>query len=200
MSVSVAAGGSRSRRGTGGDGAGLRSLRAAAEQYAALGWPVLPGPVCDGLTTWHPASHAPLGPREPTVPRCEATVDRGVVSRWWSVHRQTILAPAGRRFDVIRAPGLLGWDALAAFDGGAPLGPVALSPHGVLFFAEPGTVVDLHLDSVPGVEIVSPGVLVALPPSRVVAGAVRWRISPLDRGDLGDGCEILRKLVELSRE
>ena len=174
------------------------ALRTAAQHYAALGWPVLPGPVCDGLTTWHPVSHAPLGPREPTVPRSAATVDHRVISQWWSVHRQSILAPAGGQFDVLRTPTYLGWRTLAAFDGGAPLGPVAISPRGALFFVEPGTCRDCG--TVRGVECVSPGALVVLPPSRVVAGVVWWRISPLDCPRLGDGAEILGKLAELSGE
>ncbi|MFD2467690.1 bifunctional DNA primase/polymerase [Amycolatopsis silviterrae] len=195
VAMTVAA---RCSRSTGDHEVALRSLRTAAQHYAARGWPVLPGPMCDGLTTWHPASHAPLGPREPTVSRTDATVDRRVISRWWSVHRQSILAPAGGQFDVLRTPTYLGWRTLAAFDGGAPLGPVAISPRGALFFVEPGTCAN-H-GTVLGVEFVPPGALVVLPPSRVVAGVVWWRISPLDREVLGDGAEILGKLAELSGE
>ncbi|MGW7531253.1 bifunctional DNA primase/polymerase [Amycolatopsis sp. NPDC054798] len=196
--MTVVARGSRSRCLMGDHGAGVRTLRAAAEHYAAWGWPVLPGPVCDGLTTWHPVTCEPLGPREPTVPRSGATVDRRVIAEWWSVHRQAILSPVGCRFDVIRTPTFLGWRALAAFDDGDPLGPVALSPQGALFFVEPGTCGSSEAG--PGVEVLAPGVLVALPPSRVVAGVVWWRISPADRDTLGDGAEILGRLAGLSGE
>ncbi|WP_275294047.1 MULTISPECIES: bifunctional DNA primase/polymerase [unclassified Amycolatopsis] len=196
--MTAVARGSRSRCLAGDHGVALRSLRAAAENYAALGWPVLPGPVCDGLTTWDPVSFERLGGRESTMSPAEATVDRRVVSKWWAVHRQAILAPVGEHFDVVRAPTHLGWRALAAFDGGHPLGPMALSPHGAFFFVEPGTCGDSELAS--GVEVLSPGDLVVLPPSRVVAGVVWWRISPLERDLLGDGAGILRKLAELSGE
>ncbi|WP_235078918.1 bifunctional DNA primase/polymerase [Amycolatopsis orientalis] len=196
--MTAVARGSRSRCLAADHGVALRSLRTAAEHYAALGWPVLPGPVCDGLTTWHPVSFELLGGREATVPRSSATVDRRVVAGWWSVHRQAILAPVGEHFDVLRAPTHLGWRSLAAFDGGRPLGPMALSPHGAFFFVTPGRCGNCEL--APGVEVVSPGELVVLPPSRVVAGVVWWRISPLERDTLGDGAEILRKLAELSRE
>ncbi|WP_037714837.1 MULTISPECIES: bifunctional DNA primase/polymerase [Actinomycetes] len=194
--MTAVARGSRSRCLAGDHGAALGSLRAAAEHYAALGWPILPGPVCDGLTTWHPVTFERLGGREPTVPRSEATVDRCVVAEWWSIHRQAILAPVGEHFSVLRAPTYLGWQTLAAFDGGRPLGPMALSPHGAFFFVEPGTFGDCALGS--GVEVVAPGDLVVLPPSRVVAGVVWWRISPLEREMLGDGAAILEKLAELS--
>lgn len=195
--MTVVARGSRSRCLARDHGAALGSLRAAAEQYAARGWPVLPGPVCDGLTNWHPVSFELLGGREPTVPRSEATADLRVVSGWWSVHRQAILAPVGQHFGVLRAPTHLGWRVLAAFGGGRPLGPMALSPHGAFFFVEPGLRGEHDLAS--GIEVVPPGDLVVLPPSRVVSGVVWWRISPVDRDALGDGAEILGKLAELSR-
>lgn len=137
LAMTVVVRGSRSRCLARDHGAALRALRAAAEQYAARGWPVLPGPVCDGLTTWHPVTFELLGGREPTVPRSAATVDPRVISEWWAVHRQAILAPVGRHFDVLRAPTHLGWRALAAFNGGRPLGPMALSPHGAFFSSNP---------------------------------------------------------------
>ncbi|WP_409463653.1 bifunctional DNA primase/polymerase [Amycolatopsis sp. GA6-003] len=196
--MTAVARGSRSRCLARDHGAALRSLRAAAEHYAELGWAVLPGPVCDGLTAWHPVTLELLGGREPTVSPADATVDRRVVAEWWAVHRQTILAPVGGAFDVVRAPTRLGGRVLAAFDGGHPLGPMALSPHGAFLFVEPGSCGD-H-DPVPGVEVVAPGELVVLPPSRVVSGVVWWRISPVDRDSLGDGAELLGKLAELSRE
>ncbi|WP_116206614.1 bifunctional DNA primase/polymerase [Amycolatopsis circi] len=196
--MTLVARGSRSRCLAGDHGAALRSLRLAAEQYAARGWPVLPGPVCDGLTSWDPVTLELLGGREAAVSPVGATVDSRVISEWWSVHRQAILAPVGRHFDVLRTPTHLGWRTLAAFDGGRPLGPMALSPHGAYFFVEPG--VRVNDDLAPGVEILSSGDLVVLPPSRVVAGVVWWRISPADRDALGDGAEILDKLAELSRE
>ncbi|OAP23772.1 MULTISPECIES: bifunctional DNA primase/polymerase [Amycolatopsis] len=194
--MTAVARGSRSRCLAGDHRVALRALRAAAENYAARGWPVLPGPVCDGLTTWDPVSFELLGGRESSASRSEATVDRRVVSEWWAVHRQAILAPVGEHFDVVRAPTHLGWRALAAFDGGRPLGPMALSPHGAFFFVEPGTCGEHELAS--GVEVFSPGDLVVLPPSRVVGGVVWWRISPVDREALGDGAGIVGKLAELS--
>ncbi|WP_370935716.1 bifunctional DNA primase/polymerase [Amycolatopsis sp. cg13] len=196
--MTLVARGSRSRCLAGDHGAALRSLRSAAESYAARGWPVLPGPVCDGLTSWDPVTLELLGGREPAASPSGATVDRCVISEWWSAHRQAILAPVGRHFDVLRTPTHLGWRMLAAFGGGRPLGPMALSPHGAYFFVEPGLRVD-H-DLAPGVEVLSPGDLVVLPPSRVVSGVVWWRISPVDQDALGDGDGILGKVAELSRE
>ncbi|MFB9930307.1 bifunctional DNA primase/polymerase [Amycolatopsis halotolerans] len=196
--MTLVARGSRSRCLAGDHGAALRALRAAAENYAARGWPVLPGPVCDGLTSWDPVTLELLGGRETAVSRSGATVDRRVISEWWSAHRQAILAPVGRQFEVLRTTAHLGWRTLAAFEGGLPLGPVALSPHGAYFFVESGIRADR--EPAPGVEVLAPGDLVVLPPSRVVSGVVWWRISPADRDTLGDGAAILGKLAELSRE
>ncbi|WP_234392919.1 MULTISPECIES: bifunctional DNA primase/polymerase [Actinomycetes] len=198
--MTVGVGGSRSRRLMGDRGVGLRALRSAAERYAARGWPVLPGPVCDGLTAWHPLTCAPLGSREPTVPSSEATVDRRVIAQWWSGQRQAILALVGPRFAVLRTPVSIGEQVLAAFDGGRPLGPVALWPHGAWFFVEPGFRVNDGLALAPGVEVVPPGDVVCLPPSRVVSGVVRWRVSPMERDALGDSTAILAKVAELSLE
>ncbi|MET9260511.1 bifunctional DNA primase/polymerase [Amycolatopsis sp. NPDC004079] len=178
-------------------GAGLQSLREAAERYAARGWPVLPGPACDGIATWHPNKTAPARPGEAAVDVSAATTDPGVIGEWWSHRRHTVVVQSGRRFDVLRTPTLLGWRAMAAFGGRRPLGPVAVAPQGVFFLVEAGIPLDRRLCEAAGVDLMAPGTLVTLPPSRVFGGAVSWRISPEDIEALGDSGQIQDKLADL---
>ncbi|SFQ27727.1 bifunctional DNA primase/polymerase [Amycolatopsis rubida] len=181
-------------------GAGPRALREAAERYAARGWRVLPGPVSDGIATRHPVTFKPLRSWEAAADVSAATAEPRRIREWWSRHAHTILAQTGRQFDVLRTPTLLGWQAMAAFGGGHPLGPVATSPQGVFFFVKAGSSLKRELGNVAGVELVQAGTLVALPPSRAVSGAVSWRIQPEDIEDLGDCDEIQDKLAELAAD
>ncbi|ATY17042.1 hypothetical protein CU254_41395 (plasmid) [Amycolatopsis sp. AA4] len=176
---------------------GLR-LREAAERYAAIGWPVLPGPECDGVTTWHPFEYGSLRPGEAAVDPSSATTDRRVVGEWWSRGRRpTILAPTGRHFDVIRTSTYLGSRAIAALGVRPPLGPAALSPHGTFFLVEAATTADRETAETAGVELMPTGTLVALPPSRIRFGSVSWRVAPDDVDALGVCGEILATLAEM---
>ncbi len=168
------------------DSRSRRALLAAAHNYAALGWRVLPGPVCDGIANWHPVSVAPLGVAEPTVPRENATTDQRVVATWWETHRQAILAPVGDSFEVLRVSTPLACQAAALLEE-RHLGPVALAPSGGYFFVEPGATIAAELSGRKGIEFMHPNSLAVLPPSRVIGGVVNWWISPLrSGGQLGD--------------
>ena len=168
------------------DSRSQRALLAAAHKYAAFGWRVLPGPVCDGIANWHPVSVAPLGVAEPTVPRENATTDQRVVATWWETHRQAILAPVGDSFDVLRVSTPLACSAAELLEN-RHLGPVALAPSGGYFFVEPGATISPELSSMRGIELMHPNSFVVLPPSRVLGGVVTWWISPLrSEGRLGD--------------
>jgi hypothetical protein len=163
-----------------------RALLAAAHNYAALGWRILPGPICDGMASWHPVSVEPLGTTEATVPRESATTDQGVVDSWWEVHRQAILAPVGESFDVLRVSTPLACQAAAILEKGH-LGPVALAPSGGYFFVAPGATLAPELSNIRGIELMSPDSFVTLPPTRVRGGVVTWWISPVrSKGQLGD--------------
>ncbi|WP_206793952.1 bifunctional DNA primase/polymerase [Amycolatopsis sp. MtRt-6] len=163
-----------------------RALLAAAHKYAALGWRVLPGPVCDGIANCHPISVKPLGVAEPTVPPERATTDRRVVATWWETHQHAILAPVGDSFEVLRVSTSLACEASALLEE-RHLGPVALAPSGGYFFVAPGATIPRELSRMRGIELMHPNSLMVLPPSRVLGGVVTWWISPLrSEGKLGD--------------
>lgn len=148
----------------------LRSSRAtlaAARKYAELGWRVLPGPVCDGLANWHPISEEPPSSNEPTVPSSSATTDQRVIDGLWKTHQQTILAPVGDSFGVLRVSTPLACQAAAIMERGN-LWPVALAPNGGHFFVEAGATLPVDLRNVRDVGLAPRGSLVALPCQRPV--------------------------------
>ncbi|MDX3187742.1 bifunctional DNA primase/polymerase [Streptomyces sp. MN03-5084-2B] len=174
------------------------SLRSAALTYVELGWPVLPGPVCDGLASWHPVTAERLGCCEAVVDDKLATTDSTVIERWWAHHPHIVLAATGRQFDVLRVPTPAASQAIALMS--LPLGPVALAADGVRFFVEPGAMLGPELAKVHGVELLQAGGLTALPPSRVKPGVVSWWISPsATQGRLGDAESVQAALVKSMR-
>jgi len=174
------------------------SLRSAAVAYAELGWPVLPGPVCDGLASWHPVTAERLRCCKAVVDDKLATTDSVVIARWWAHHPHIILAVTGMQFDVLRVPTPAASRATALMS--LPLGPVALAADGVRFFVEPGGALAPELAKVHGVELLQSGGLTPLPPSRVKPGVVSWWISPsATQGRLGDVESVQAALVKSMR-
>ena len=161
-------------------------LRAAALEYVVRGWGVLPGPVCDGLR--YSAGHCerPVEGLLPVLPPARTLRNAREVWAWWKVAPYGILARAGEAFDVICAP-----TALAVEASGHPWFPlngcpVAMAPDGARFLVRTGAIVRLGLAAV-RVRVAEPGEIVALPPTRVIAGAVTWWVRPEDTGwRLGD--------------
>lgn len=131
------------------------SLRSAAVAYAEFGWPVLPGPVCDGLASWHPVTNEQLGCCEAVVDDKLATTDSIVICRWWAHHPHIVLAVTGMKFDVLRVPTPAASQATGLMS--LPLGPVALAADGVRFFVERGAALAPELANVHGVELLAPG-------------------------------------------
>ncbi len=175
-----------------------QSLLSAAVTYAELGWPVLPGPVCDGLASWHPVTAERLGCCEAVVDDKLATTDSIVIARWWAHHPHIILTATGTQFDVLRVPTPLASDAAGLMS--TPLGPVALAADGVRFFVEPGATLAPELTKVHGIELLQLGGLQPLPPSRVKPGVVSWWIPPsATQGRLGDADRVQAALVEPMR-
>jgi len=173
------------------NGRRCEALVKAALSYAALGWHVLPGPVCDGLASWHPVTAEQLSSTEPTVSVEDATTDPDTIKRWWRRYPHTILAPAGDVFDVIRAPTPIAAPATAAMASYENLGPVAVSADGTRFFVQPGSTLMPQLAGGRGMEISAAGSLIALPPSRVLFGVASWWIAPAStQGRLGDADSI----------
>jgi hypothetical protein len=161
-------------------------LQAAAVEYVVHGWGVLPGPVCDGVR--YSAGHCerPVEGLVPVLPSARTVRNARAVWSWWNVAAYGILARAGEAFDVICAP-----TALAVEASGHPwfpLGgcPVAMAPDGARFLVRTGAKVWPELVA-HRVRVAERGEIVALPPTRVIAGAVTWWVRPEDtRWRLGD--------------
>jgi hypothetical protein len=149
-------------------------LEKAALSYAERGWAVLPGPVCDGLTCWDPATVEPLLAVQPVVAARLATTDSAVVRSWWAQHPHTILTRVGVGFDVLCAPTWLAAAAVISSSIRRHLGPIALCPEGARFLVRPDAAVIAALADERGVRILPRGTLVALPPSRVRSRSVSW--------------------------
>ncbi|WP_130796137.1 bifunctional DNA primase/polymerase [Streptomyces otsuchiensis] len=170
----------------------------AVAEYAGLwGWEVLPGalaghdgagrlfcscaePRCDS-----PGAH-PLDPE--LVIRAGTTLE-GVTRAWAECPGAGVLLPTGRSFDVVEAPHAAAELALLRMERlGLRLGPVALAPHGrVWFFTSPGTarLMPGLLDGMgwdaPTVDVrgLGPGHHITAPPSNHGGqGPVRWLRAP----------------------
>jgi Bifunctional DNA primase/polymerase, N-terminal len=118
------------------------ALGAAAQRYAALGWPVCPGAnpsgeldgigmpepgracSCDRVGCPAPGAH----PVSPTW-QMQATVDSAVIGQWWEARPEAnVILATGRVFDVLDVPAVAGASALARMAvAGAETGPVAVN-------------------------------------------------------------------------
>lgn len=200
-------------------------MRAAALEYAQIGWPV-----CRGA---HPD---PVGPRSCTCDRMgcpdpgthpvsaawavEASTDADVINRWWDAEPEAnVILPTGRVFDVFDVPAGAGILALAQMDrAGLRAGPVAVvDDQRYLFFVATRSPIDedewwsCHLDCVPETVADSPGLrwhcrnsYVPAPPSALPSGGrVGWLRSPFTGEgsvDLPDPIAVLGILVDACGE
>jgi hypothetical protein len=140
-----------------------------------------------------------MGATEPVVTDQRASLDARIVGRWWADRPYTVLTPVGAEFDVLCAPTLL-----AAVATGLPLfrenpGPVAISPRGTRFLVAPGAVLCSDMVGVRGVEIIRRGAFLPLPPSRVVAGSMTWRITPTAAGGMLGDAELVQAALRAAR-
>jgi hypothetical protein len=165
---------------------GRRTLRTAALSFVEQGWPVVPGPLCDGLRYIGAGSARGVRATAPVVPAEGGSLDVRVVEHWWAERPYTVLAPLGVAFDVLCAPTLLATVATGLPMFRDNLCPVAMSPQGARFFVKPGGVLSPDLAGVRGVEILRRGAFLPLPPSRVVGGSMSWWITPAAAAGIGD--------------
>ncbi|HEX9040890.1 MAG TPA: bifunctional DNA primase/polymerase [Trebonia sp.] len=126
------------------------TFAAAAQEYAALGWPVcqganpsrgldgigMPEPgracSCDRVGCPAPGAH----PVSPTW-QMQATVDAAVIGQWWEARPEAnVILATGRVFDVLDVPAVVGATALARMAAAAvETGPVAVQgTERMLFF------------------------------------------------------------------
>lgn len=165
---------------------GRRALRLAALSYVERGWPVVPGPLCDGLRYTRPGSPHVVAAAKPVAPEA-ASLEPRLVERWWTERPHTVLTPVGVEFDVLCAPTLLATIATGLPVFRENLCPVAMSPRGARFLVARGGVLDDDLAGVRGLEFLTRGAFLPLPPSRVVGGSMNWWITPAAaEGRLGD--------------
>jgi hypothetical protein len=166
---------------------GRRALRLAALSYVERGWPVVPGPLCDGLRYTRPEYPHVVAAAKPVASTQDASLDSRLVERWWTERPHTVLSPVGVGFDVLCAPTLLATVATGLPVFRENLCPVAMSPQGARFLVARGGVLDEDLAGVRGLEFLAGGEFLPLPPSRVVGGSMNWWITPAAAGGrLGD--------------
>jgi hypothetical protein len=194
-------------------------MGAAAQEYAALGWPCCPGAhsttdgmracSCDRIGCPSPGAHP-----SSQVWQLQATIDADRVGQWWAADPEAnIVLPTGRVFDVFDVPAEAGRLALTRMENlGVPAGPVAaMGDERYLFFvATRGAPVDedewwsCHLDTVPESVAETPGMrwhcrdsYVVVPPSVLPLGrAVTWVNFP-DNAALPDPVRILEILADV---
>ena len=204
------------------------ALGAAAQQYAAMGWPVCPGAhasrgidgtpergracSCDRVGCPAPGAH----PVSPTW-QMQATVDSETIRQWWETRPEAnVILVTGRFFDVLDVPAVAGAAALAAMAAADVVtGPVAIQgTERMLFFvATRGAPADEEewwscgLDSSPDTSAKTELLrwycrdsFVLAPPSRFRDGQdVRWVRQPAGL-TLPDALRLLEFLVDACEE
>jgi hypothetical protein len=194
-------------------------MGAAAQEYAALGWPCCPGAhsttdgtracSCDRIGCPSPGAHP-----SSQVWQLQATIDADRVGQWWAADPEAnIILPTGRVFDVFDVPASAGRLALTRMERDrVPVGPVAaMGDERYLFFvATRGAPVDedewwsCHLDTVPESVVETPGMrwhcrdsYVVAPPSVLPLGRrVTWVNFP-GNATLPDPVRVLEILADV---
>jgi hypothetical protein len=193
-------------------------VAAAAQRYAIMGWPVVPGahPIypglcsCDRVGCPAPGAH-PVSPAWQVL----ATVDAGTIRRWWRKWPDAnVLLVTGRVFDVLDVPARAGRIAIDHFGTGGQCGPVAAGEDRFLFFtitrgapADEDEWWSCHLDCVPDGVADTPGLrwhcresYVLAPPSVQASGQqMQWIREPLEY-PLRDPMPLLSVLAEACEE
>jgi Bifunctional DNA primase/polymerase, N-terminal len=205
-----------------------QALGAAAQEYAAMGWPVCPGAhpsrgldgtlepgracSCDRVGCPAPGGH----PVSPTW-QMQATVDSETIGQWWEARPEAnVILVTGRVFDVLDVPALAGATALTRMAAaGVETGPVAVQgTERMLFFVGTrGAPADEEewwscgLDSSPDTSTPAESLrwhtrdsYVLAPPSRLGNSQdVRWVRQPAGQ-PLPDALRLLEFLVDACEE
>jgi hypothetical protein len=176
-------------------------LRAALE-YAALGWPVVPGAI------WHEGRFADPVDRNPVCDPClrpieEATTDTALVSEWWS-------GPCSRQPNVLTVTGpaigaFMLTEAMVMALADHPL--FAARPTPVLAFANLPLAYFLVRPPLPSVllsgeaRVLDAGMPMPLPPSDLDATAALWLITPEQAGnDVWPGDDLADLIENVGRK
>ncbi|MFF0144902.1 hypothetical protein [Amycolatopsis sulphurea] len=157
-------------------------VRAAAIEYPAYGWGVLPGSVWNGRR--YTLGHTPTlvdGLAPAMLSGRTLRIAREVWS-WWSVAPYAVLARAGEDFDVLTAPAELVTVALELPGSVVRTCPVMLAPDrtSARLVVRRGSRLRWELHGVRGVTLLPVGALVALPPTVTAEGEWSWWVDPSD--------------------
>jgi len=205
------------------------ALGGAAQEYAALGWPVCQGASpsrgldgigmpepgracsCDRVGCPAPGAH----PVSPTW-HMQATVDAAVIGQWWEARPEAnVILATGRVFDVLDVPAVGGATALARMaEAGVDTGPVAVQgTERMLFFVLTRGAPDdedewwsCGLDASPDLSMQTEALrwhcrdsYVLAPPSRYGSGQDVRWVRP-PAGALPDALRLLEYLVDACEE
>ncbi|RKT52471.1 bifunctional DNA primase/polymerase [Saccharothrix australiensis] len=158
------------------------NLRAALD-YAAMGWPVIPGAAWDGGRFVDPATGRPVD-QVRLHPVAEATTDVDVVRRWWGApggHVPAVLVVTGPSVGVVsiredQARTIVGH----AWFRSRPTPVAVASGLPVAFFlVRPPNPPDLTRDDV---RVFTEGSVLPLPPTTVATISTSWLVSPEECG------------------
>jgi hypothetical protein len=164
-------------------------LRNAAQRFAEHGWSVAPG-------AWLNGDRFSCTRPDCTVRGCHpadadwtetACTDPARINQWWRDEAHAVLLATGRSVDVIEVSALLGARAVRGPVAGAgeasavgpARGPVAVTPAGRWqFLVRPGTGLRPSLTHDADVLLHTADSWVALPPTRLRKGPMRWEVAP----------------------
>jgi hypothetical protein len=206
------------------------ALGAAAQEYAALGWPVCPGAhpsggldgigltepgracSCDRVGCPAPGAH----PVSPTW-QMQATIDRAEIGQWWEARPEAnVILATGRVFDILDVPAVPGATALARMAAaGVDTGPVAVqgTDRMLFFVVTRGAPADedewwsCGLDASPDLSMQTEALrwhcrdsYVLAPPSRYGTGQDVRWVRRPTGSPLPDGLRLLEYLVDACEE
>lgn len=162
-------------------------LRAAALDYAAHGWPVIPGSFWQAgeWTGWaDPPTHDAVAPAPVTVGGVsDASRIAAEISAWWSGLPYSVLLATGTAVDAIEVPAAVGRRVRSVLQSMDVNAPIAVTPVGQWWFGmAAGEPLRPELASMAEVLLRSRGSWVVAPPCAYPEGEVQWRSTPEDCG------------------
>lgn len=172
-----------------------RTLRQAALDYAAHGWPVVPAAFFDGARyACVQADCVEDGPHPVwRLWQGRASTDPDVVASWYRLFSFAVALPTGGVFDVVEIPEPAAARVQSALAGRGTPTPVAVwRERGVrLFWVRPGLPADERLAKL-NARIRGEGGWVPAPPTPTRRGPMQWSLPPeqvdwaiLSHGDFG---------------
>jgi hypothetical protein len=171
----------------------------AALDYAAFGWPVIPGAIWHEGHFAHPADESPVS--DPCLrPIEEATTSTARVREWWSVpglHLPNVFTVTSARLGSIMVAESLVMDL-------ADNPRFATRPTPVLAFPNMPMAYFLVRPPIPSVllgnqaRVLDPGIPLPMPPSALGGTPAIWLVTPEESGNVLLTGDELAKLIEIT--